>query len=88
MSKAKVSASDPNPVTQPRPVDAAGRELDQWGLPLNGPARARALAEAGKPDPDMQSDAWAFASDEVGAQSAAPAVPQAKEVPVKESGNG
>lgn len=46
------------PATAPRPVDAQGRELDQWGLPLSGPARARALAEIGKPDPNEDRSAW------------------------------
>jgi hypothetical protein len=30
--------------TQPRPIDANGYELDAEGLPMVGPARARALA--------------------------------------------
>lgn len=49
--------------TAPRPVDADGRALDGWGLPLSGPARARALDEAGKPDPRDDPDAWSPASD-------------------------
>lgn len=44
--------------TAPRPVDAQGRELDQWGLPNNGPARVQMLAELGKPDPNLMPDAW------------------------------
>jgi hypothetical protein len=44
--------------TAPRPVSPEGRALDQWGLPMSGPARARALAEAGKPDPRDEPDAW------------------------------
>lgn len=47
--------------TRPRPVDAAGRQLDRHGLPLNGPARAARLAELGKPDPDTHPEAWADA---------------------------
>ena len=47
--------------TKPRPTDAAGRELDQWGLPYSGPARIRALAELGKPDPNVEPEAWASA---------------------------
>ena len=39
--------------TQPRPRDAAGRQLDGHGLPLNGPARARALEERGVEDPAL-----------------------------------
>lgn len=48
--------------TAPRPVDAQGRELDQWGLPINGPARAGALAELGKPDPNDDLTAWTEAA--------------------------
>lgn len=44
--------------TRPRPVDANGRALDEWGLPLNGPARLAALAELGRPDPRDEPDAW------------------------------
>lgn len=36
-----------------------GRPLDQWGLPLNGPARVAALAELGLPDPNDDPVAWA-----------------------------
>lgn len=53
---------DLNPPTAPRKVDAQGRELDQWGLPLNGPARIRALAKLGKPDPNVAPEAWAAAA--------------------------
>ena len=48
--------------TQPWPTDEAGRPLDQWGLPINGPARAAALRERAIEDPalkaaeDVQSD--------------------------------
>lgn len=45
--------------TAPRPVSPDGRALDPWGLPLSGPARAQALAEAGKPDPRDEPGAWA-----------------------------
>ncbi len=41
--------------TQPRPRDAAGRELDGHGLPRSGPARLRALA--GRPDPALAETA-------------------------------
>ena len=50
MSRAKVN--DP---TKPRPKDKAGRDLDEHGLPLSGPARRRALA--GKPDPNDAQEA-------------------------------
>jgi len=53
MSKAKASADSPNVATQPRPTDDCGRELDAFGLPLNGPARLRALA--GQPDPIVEA---------------------------------
>lgn len=51
----KTTQDDP---TAPRPTDEAGRVLDGWGLPVNGPARAAALAEAGKPDPLEDPSAW------------------------------
>lgn len=41
--------------TQPRPVDDTGRTLDQWGLPLSGPARLAALQ--GNPDPALAGTA-------------------------------
>ncbi|KQO58845.1 hypothetical protein [Sphingomonas sp. Leaf257] len=44
----KTTQADP---TQPRPVDATGRTLDQWDLPVSGPARLKALG--GKPDPAL-----------------------------------
>lgn len=44
--------------TAPRERDAFGSELDQWGLPLSGPIRARMLAELGKPDPNEDPAAW------------------------------
>lgn len=44
--------------TLPRPVDASGREIDRWGLPLNGPARAAALEALQLPDPNEDPDAW------------------------------
>lgn len=47
MSKSKTSQEEP---TRPRPVDpATGRQLDEHGLPISGPARIAALR--GKPDP-------------------------------------
>ncbi|MFV3460642.1 hypothetical protein [Sphingomonas sp. DC2300-3] len=52
----KTTQADP---TAPRPVDPDGRQRDDWGLPLNGPARARALGLAGKPDPRDDPAAWA-----------------------------
>lgn len=56
--------------TSPWPTDAAGRPIDRWGLPLNGPARRAALAEKGIEDP-------ALAQEEAPAPAAAPdPVPQ------------
>lgn len=54
----KVLVGEP---TRPRLVDGQGRELDQWGLPISGPARARRLAELGRPDPEHDSAGWAAA---------------------------
>lgn len=53
-AKAKVPAAKAIGVTQetttqPIPRDAQGYALDEYGLPLSGPARLRALD--GKPDP-------------------------------------
>ncbi|KKC27441.1 hypothetical protein [Sphingomonas sp. SRS2] len=44
--------------TRPRPRDESGRALDEHGLPLNGPARVRALDALGKPDPNTHPDQW------------------------------
>lgn len=44
--------------TAPRAQDEAGRPVDQWGLPLNGPARARALAELDRRDPHTHPEDW------------------------------
>lgn len=43
--------------TKARPLDGAGRPLDEHGLPVNGPARARALADRGIPDPALAEPA-------------------------------
>lgn len=42
--------------TAPRPRDAFGFELDEWGLPLIGPERVRRLA--GRPDPHDDLEGW------------------------------
>lgn len=47
--------------TQPRPRDAAGNELDAFGLPIAGPLRAAWLAKLGLPDPNHEPEAWASA---------------------------
>lgn len=51
----KTSQEEP---TAPRPVDANGRTLDRYGLPISGPARAAVLAELKKPDPNEHPAAW------------------------------
>lgn len=45
--------------TQPVARNAAGLEIDQWGLPVSGPARIAALVAIKKPDPNDEPDAWA-----------------------------
>lgn len=44
--------------TRERPVDADGRVLDGWRLPLSGPARMRALASIGRADPVVDPTGW------------------------------
>ena len=51
----QITQADP---TAPRERDAFGHEIDQWGLPLSGPIRARLLADLGKPDPNVAPAAW------------------------------
>jgi hypothetical protein len=58
MTKAKTQAINICTGTQLRPTDENGRELDVHGLPLNGPARLRALA--GRPDPNLEPEAFAL----------------------------
>lgn len=81
MSRLRPRTTQEKP-TQPRPVDGAGRQLDQWGLPFSGPARARRLAELNKPDPNDEPGAWA--PDGAGAVEAAPVAPAEQ----KEMSNG
>ena len=57
----------PGAPTQPRPTDGQGHDLDEWGLPISGPARLRRLAELGKPDPNIDPAGW-----QGGARHAAP----------------
>lgn len=59
--------------TQPRARDTAGRELDEWNLPLSGPARAVALEELCKPDPNTDPDAWKAADVKAAAAIETPA---------------
>lgn len=73
MTKIKAVQGVQGDATQPRPTDAAGRELDAFGLPLNGPARVGMLLELGLPDPNVDPAAWAAAvkpADAVGSASA------------------
>lgn len=56
--KARPAAVVDEAATKPRPRDKAGRVLDQWGLPLNGPARIRALDALGKRDPHSNPEDW------------------------------
>lgn len=56
MSKSTIPASAP---TRPRPVDAAGFELDEWGLPLSGPRRRAVLAAKKRRDPHHFPEDWA-----------------------------
>jgi hypothetical protein len=64
-----------NEPTKPRPRDAAGRELDEHGLPLSGPARIRALD--GRPDPRDGTPAEAEAGEIAPAPEAgAPETPE------------
>lgn len=58
MSRKTTPAESERP-TEPRPRDRSGRELDAWGLPRNGPARARALEKMGRPDPELDPKGWA-----------------------------
>lgn len=59
MSKRNNRAADvASTGTKSRPRDAQGRELDEYGLPLIGPARQRALAEMAMPDPNTHPEAW------------------------------
>lgn len=51
----KISQDAP---TKARPVDASGHILDEWGLPINGPARMAVLTELGHDDPNDNPDAW------------------------------
>ena len=44
--------------TRPQPRDENGRALDQWRLPLNGPARLRSLEALGKRDPHTHPEDW------------------------------
>ena len=53
---AKAPATTQDDPTAPRTVDVNGFELDQWKLPVVGPARIEALA--GRPDPMIDPDGF------------------------------
>jgi hypothetical protein len=55
----KTPATTQDEPTKPREIDANGFELDEFGLPLVGPARIAALA--GRPDPAEDPDGFAKA---------------------------
>ena len=46
--------------TQNPPRNAYGLELDRFGLPVNGPARAAVLAEMAATDPALEPGDWDF----------------------------
>lgn len=68
--------------TQPRPVDAQGHDLDEWGLPLSGPARRRRLAQLGKPDPNIDPAGWQAAAKSAAKPAAKPRAPRKPKVKV------
>ncbi|HEU4958965.1 MAG TPA: hypothetical protein VFT56_01040 [Sphingomonas sp.] len=59
---AKTPTSTQAEPTRPRPLSKDGRQLDSFGLPLAGPARAAALKKAGKRDPRRHPEDWAPAA--------------------------
>ena len=56
--------------TKPRAEAENGLQLDDWGLPLAGPARQAALAELNKPDPNIEPDAWRAPTKQTAAAAA------------------
>lgn len=50
-------AQPTNEPTAPPLRDENGFEIDQWGLPVSGPARAARLAETGQVDPQFSENA-------------------------------
>lgn len=73
--------------TQPRPVDENGFELDEWGLPLVGPRRIRALKDMDRRDPREFPEDWTPAPPSKPIESKAATIAQATD-PVKENSNG
>lgn len=85
------------PPTTPVTRDANGFELDAWGLPICGPARAARLETLGKADPHDDPDAWespsglshsqaSAASGLSHSQASAAAAPVVTDLTVDESG--
>lgn len=62
------------PSTLPRVRDAQGRELDQWGLPMNARARAAALEVADRREPREFPQDWEH-EDRTGYVDGAPVFP-------------
>lgn len=48
--------------------NAYGLELDRFGLPVNGPARAAVLAQMDVPDPALEPGEWDFRGGERAAE--------------------
>lgn len=48
--------------------NAYGLELDRFGLPVNGPARAAVLAQMQVPDPALEPGQWDFRDGERAAE--------------------
>lgn len=48
--------------------NAYGLELDRFGLPVNGPARAAVLAQMQVPDPALEPGEWDFRDGERAAE--------------------
>lgn len=94
-TKAKSKQAKSADSTAPTPRCAiTGRPLDQWGLPLNGPARVAALAELGLPDPVDEPEVWAkqlpvdtaLLSSTLPTPPAEPEAPSEPDGPVKPAG--
>ena len=58
--------------TAPQPRDARGRVIDQWGLPVSGPARAAELEALGRKDPAIDPSGWPKSPIAPSGQPAAP----------------
>lgn len=74
--------------TAPPATDAAGFQLDQWGLPLSGPRRRAALAEANKRDPREHPEDWTPAAQVKAAERVKAVKAALLGVDAKEAANG